>query len=140
MKVEATVSYQSDRIVENKKDELATSQVQIDTEIGQDARTLFEKSLQGNTLYFHPFYNYSCLLYYSVDSVFFLSLFIIYHYIHKSGFYFVLFDIHILLQHVYMSLIFRLFFRILVFHTSSTDPYFKKEKLSLSKLAFVLKY
>jgi len=46
VKVEATVSYQSERIAENKRDELATSEVQIDTEIGQDARTIFEKSLQ----------------------------------------------------------------------------------------------
>jgi len=46
VKVEATVSYQSDRTVENKRDQLATSEVQIDTEIGQDARTIFEKSLQ----------------------------------------------------------------------------------------------
>lgn len=50
MKVEATVSYQSERIAENKRDELATSEVQIDTEIGQDARTIFEKSLQGNII------------------------------------------------------------------------------------------
>ena len=46
MKTEATVSYQSERVVENKRDDLATSQVQIDTDIGQDARTIFEKSLQ----------------------------------------------------------------------------------------------
>ena len=49
VKVEATVSYQSDRTVENKRDQLATSEVQIDTEIGQDARTIFEKSLQGKS-------------------------------------------------------------------------------------------
>ena len=42
----ATVSYQSERVVENKRDDLATSRVQIDTDIGQDARTIFEKSLQ----------------------------------------------------------------------------------------------
>jgi len=46
VKTEATVSYQSERVVENKRDDLATSQVQIDTDIGQDARTIFEKSLQ----------------------------------------------------------------------------------------------
>ena len=39
--------FQSDRTVENKKDDLATSTVQIDTEIDKDARTIFEKSLQS---------------------------------------------------------------------------------------------
>jgi len=41
------VSYQSERVAENKKDDLATSTVQIDTEVEKDARTIFEKSLQG---------------------------------------------------------------------------------------------
>nr|CAG4651150.1 EOG090X09Q6 [Simocephalus serrulatus]SVE94363.1 EOG090X09Q6 [Simocephalus serrulatus] len=41
-----TVVFQSDRTVENKKDDLATSTVQIDTEVDKDARTIFEKSLQ----------------------------------------------------------------------------------------------
>nr|SVE76510.1 EOG090X09Q6 [Daphnia longispina] len=46
VKEKVTVVFQSDRNVENKKDDLATSTVQIDTAIDQDARTIFEKSLQ----------------------------------------------------------------------------------------------
>nr|CAG4647223.1 EOG090X09Q6 [Megafenestra aurita]SVE92514.1 EOG090X09Q6 [Megafenestra aurita] len=46
VKEKVTVVFQSDRTVENKKDDLATSTVQIDTEIDKDARTIFEKSLQ----------------------------------------------------------------------------------------------
>ncbi|XP_032778185.2 E3 ubiquitin-protein ligase RNF113A [Daphnia magna] len=46
IKEKVTVSFQSERTVENKKDDLATSTVQIDTAIDQDARTIFEKSLQ----------------------------------------------------------------------------------------------
>nr|CAG4641864.1 EOG090X09Q6 [Eurycercus lamellatus] len=46
VKERATVAYQSERVAENKKDELATSTVQIDTEVEKDARTIFEKSLQ----------------------------------------------------------------------------------------------
>lgn len=42
-----TVTFQSERNVENTKDTLVTSEVQIDTEIEKDARTIFEKSLQG---------------------------------------------------------------------------------------------
>lgn len=42
------VSYQSTRSAETStRDALATSEIQIDTEIGQDARTIFEKSLMG---------------------------------------------------------------------------------------------
>jgi hypothetical protein len=44
------VVFQSDGNVENKKDDLATSTVQIDTAIDQDARTIFEKSLQGRPI------------------------------------------------------------------------------------------
>lgn len=47
VKDKVTVTFQSDRSAENKKDDLATSTVQIDTEIDKDARTIFEKSLQG---------------------------------------------------------------------------------------------
>ena len=47
VKEKVTVVFQSDRTVENKKDDLATSTVQIDTEIDKDARTIFEKSLQS---------------------------------------------------------------------------------------------
>ena len=43
------VSYQSTRTVESStpRDMLATSEVQIDTEVGKDARAIFERSLQG---------------------------------------------------------------------------------------------
>ena len=47
VKEKVTVVFQSDRSAENKKDDLATSTVQIDTAIDQDARTIFEKSLQS---------------------------------------------------------------------------------------------
>lgn len=50
VKQKVTVVFQSDRNVENKKDDLATSTVQIDTAIDQDARTIFEKSLQGRPI------------------------------------------------------------------------------------------
>ena len=50
VKEKVTVVFQSDRNVENKKDDLATSTVQIDTAIDQDARTIFEKSLQGRPI------------------------------------------------------------------------------------------
>ena len=49
VKDKVSVTFQSERIVENKKDDLATSTVQIDTEIEKDARTIFENSLKGES-------------------------------------------------------------------------------------------
>nr|CAG4636341.1 EOG090X09Q6 [Eubosmina coregoni]SVE69924.1 EOG090X09Q6 [Eubosmina coregoni] len=46
VKDKATVVYTSERVVENKKDDLATSTVQIDTAIENDARTIFENALK----------------------------------------------------------------------------------------------
>nr|CAG4638590.1 EOG090X09Q6 [Cyclestheria hislopi] len=45
-----TVTYQSDRSAESKlpRDMLATSEVQIDTEVDKDARAIFERSLKVN--------------------------------------------------------------------------------------------
>ena len=47
VKDKATVVYTSERVVENIKDDLATSTVQIDTAIENDARTIFENALKG---------------------------------------------------------------------------------------------
>lgn len=72
VKEKVTVAYQSERTVENKKDELATSTVQIDTEIEKDARTIFEKSLQGNNPFQHYFdqfiYVIQCTLFFGFSS------------------------------------------------------------------------
>ena len=55
VKNKVSVTFQSERIVENKKDDLATSTVQIDTEIEKDARTIFENSLKGESVIFLMF-------------------------------------------------------------------------------------
>ena len=47
---QVTLIFQSDRTVENKKDDLATSTVQMDTEFDKDARTIFENSLPSKPL------------------------------------------------------------------------------------------
>jgi len=57
VKNKVSVTFQSERIVENKKDDLATSTVQIDTEIEKDARTIFENSLKGESVFFCYDYN-----------------------------------------------------------------------------------